>query len=167
MNQRSIKICNLWVRQHGQSPRDSSRRDIHNVDVFSCSAFQPRGRKLIADHPKTARTGEAAIALAERLRDSKAGASRSLGPHVVLWLAARTPIRASRVSWLKSCSLNTDDARPGLAVFLRAVLSSAGFAGGRAFCRLTWPVRRLSRERHAPGVAPKVKSPDPRRADAP
>lgn len=41
---------------------------------FVVQCFQLKGRKLVADQPKTARTGEAAVALAERLGESKAGA---------------------------------------------------------------------------------------------
>jgi hypothetical protein len=44
------------------------------ASMFIVQCFQLRGRKLVADQPKTARTGEAAIALAERLGESKAGA---------------------------------------------------------------------------------------------
>jgi len=43
------------------------------TSVFFVQCFQLRGRKLVADQPKTARTSEAAIALAERLGDSRAG----------------------------------------------------------------------------------------------
>ncbi len=41
---------------------------------YIVQCFQLRGRKLVADQPKTARTGEAAIDLAERLGGSRAGA---------------------------------------------------------------------------------------------
>ena len=41
---------------------------------FVVQCFQLKGRKLVADPPKTARTGEAAIELAERLGGIKAGA---------------------------------------------------------------------------------------------
>lgn len=41
---------------------------------FVVQCFQLKGRKLVADQPKTARTAEAAIALAERLGEQKAGA---------------------------------------------------------------------------------------------
>lgn len=41
---------------------------------FIVQCFQLKGRKLVADQPKTARTGEAAVALAERLGEEKAGA---------------------------------------------------------------------------------------------
>ena len=44
------------------------------ASMFIVQCFQLRGRKLVADQPKTARTGEAAIALAERLGESRAGA---------------------------------------------------------------------------------------------
>jgi hypothetical protein len=40
--------------------------------VVQC--FQLRGRKLVPDQPKTARSGEAAVELAERLSGGKAGA---------------------------------------------------------------------------------------------
>lgn len=40
---------------------------------FTVQCFQLRGRKLVADPPKSARTGEAAIELAERLATGKAG----------------------------------------------------------------------------------------------
>ncbi len=43
------------------------------TSMFIVQCFQLRGRKLVADQPKSARTGEAAIALAERLSASKAG----------------------------------------------------------------------------------------------
>jgi hypothetical protein len=42
--------------------------------TFVVQCFQLKGRKLVADQPKTARTGEAAVALAERLGELKAGA---------------------------------------------------------------------------------------------
>lgn len=41
---------------------------------FIVQCFQRRGRKLVADQPKTAKTGEAAMELAERLGGIKAGA---------------------------------------------------------------------------------------------
>ena len=44
------------------------------ASMFIVQCFQLRGRKLVADQPKTARTGEAAIELAERLGGVKAGA---------------------------------------------------------------------------------------------
>ena len=43
------------------------------TSVFIVQCFQLRGRKLVADQPKTARTSEAAMALAERLGESRAG----------------------------------------------------------------------------------------------
>lgn len=41
---------------------------------YIVQCFQLRGRKLVADQPKTTKTGEAAMELAERLGDIKAGA---------------------------------------------------------------------------------------------
>ena len=41
---------------------------------YIVQCFQLRGRKLVPDQPKTARTGEAAMEMAERLGDIKAGA---------------------------------------------------------------------------------------------
>ena len=41
---------------------------------FIVQCFQLRGRKLVADQPKTAKTGAAAMELAERLGGIKAGA---------------------------------------------------------------------------------------------
>jgi hypothetical protein len=41
--------------------------------MFIVQCFQLRGRKLVADQHKTARSGEAAVALAERLTDTRAG----------------------------------------------------------------------------------------------
>jgi hypothetical protein len=41
--------------------------------TFTVQCFQLKGRKLVPDPPKTARTGEAAIELAERLATLKAG----------------------------------------------------------------------------------------------
>ena len=41
---------------------------------YIVQCFQLRGRKLVADQPKTARSGEAAIDLAQRLGEAKAGA---------------------------------------------------------------------------------------------
>ncbi|MBK8083586.1 MAG: hypothetical protein IPK28_06910 [Devosia sp.] len=41
--------------------------------VFTVQCFQLKGRKLVADPTKAARSGEAAIALAERLGELKAG----------------------------------------------------------------------------------------------
>lgn len=41
---------------------------------YIVQCFQLRGRKLVPDQPKTARTGEAAVEMAERLGDIKAGA---------------------------------------------------------------------------------------------
>jgi hypothetical protein len=41
---------------------------------FIVQCFQLRGRKLVPDQPKTARTGEAAMELAQRLGDVRAGA---------------------------------------------------------------------------------------------
>jgi ketol-acid reductoisomerase len=40
---------------------------------FVVQCFQLKGSKLVADQPKTTRTGEAAVALAERLGEQKAG----------------------------------------------------------------------------------------------
>jgi ketol-acid reductoisomerase len=44
------------------------------ASMYIVQCFQLRGRKLVADQPKTARTSEAAIELAERLGGAKAGA---------------------------------------------------------------------------------------------
>ncbi|MEP7241406.1 MAG: hypothetical protein ABI697_11015 [Devosia sp.] len=41
---------------------------------YIVQCFQLRGAKLVADQPKSARSGEAAIELAERLGGTKAGA---------------------------------------------------------------------------------------------
>lgn len=41
--------------------------------TFTVQCFQLKGRKLVADAPKSARSGEAAIELAERLAEGKAG----------------------------------------------------------------------------------------------
>ena len=41
---------------------------------YIVQCFQLKGHKLVPDQPKTARTGEAAIELAERLGALKAGA---------------------------------------------------------------------------------------------
>ena len=41
---------------------------------YTVQCFQLRGRKLVADQPKTARSSEAAVELAERLGEAKAGA---------------------------------------------------------------------------------------------
>ena len=41
--------------------------------VFTVQGFQLKGRKLVADPPKSARSADAAIELAERLAASKAG----------------------------------------------------------------------------------------------
>ena len=41
---------------------------------FIVQCFQLRGRQLVADQPKSARSGEAAVELAERLGGIKAGA---------------------------------------------------------------------------------------------
>jgi len=43
------------------------------TSVFIVQCFQLRGRKLVADQPKTARTSEGAMALAERLGESRTG----------------------------------------------------------------------------------------------
>jgi len=43
------------------------------VTTFTVQCFQLKGRKLVADPPKTARTGEAALELAERLAGVRAG----------------------------------------------------------------------------------------------
>ena len=42
--------------------------------TYIVQCFQLRGRKLVPDQPKTARSGEAAMELAERLGGIKAGA---------------------------------------------------------------------------------------------
>ena len=41
---------------------------------YIVQCFQLRGRKLVPDQPKTTKTGEAAVELAERLGGIKAGA---------------------------------------------------------------------------------------------
>ena len=41
--------------------------------TFTVQCFQRKGSKLVADPPKSARTGDAAIELAERLATLKAG----------------------------------------------------------------------------------------------
>jgi hypothetical protein len=41
--------------------------------TFTVQCFQLKGRKLVADPPKSARTGDAAVELAERLATLKAG----------------------------------------------------------------------------------------------
>jgi hypothetical protein len=41
--------------------------------IYTVQCFQLKGRKLVADPPKTARTGDAAIELAERLATTKSG----------------------------------------------------------------------------------------------
>ena len=41
--------------------------------TFTVQCFQLKGRKLIADPPKSARTGDAAVELAERLATLKSG----------------------------------------------------------------------------------------------
>jgi hypothetical protein len=43
------------------------------VTTFTVQAFQLRGRALVPDPPKSSRTGDAAIELAERLATSKSG----------------------------------------------------------------------------------------------
>jgi hypothetical protein len=43
------------------------------VTTFTVQCFQLKGRKLVPDAPKTARTGDAAIELAERLATLKSG----------------------------------------------------------------------------------------------
>ena len=42
--------------------------------TYTVQCFQLRGKKLVPDQPKTARSGEAAMELAERLGGIKAGA---------------------------------------------------------------------------------------------
>ena len=41
--------------------------------IYTVQCFQLKGRKLVADPPKLARTGDAAIELAERLATTKSG----------------------------------------------------------------------------------------------
>ena len=41
--------------------------------TFTVQCFQLKGQKLVADPPKSARTGDAAVELAERLATLKAG----------------------------------------------------------------------------------------------
>ena len=41
--------------------------------IFTVQCFQLKGRKLVPDPPKSARTADAAIELAERLAASKSG----------------------------------------------------------------------------------------------
>jgi hypothetical protein len=41
--------------------------------TFTVQCFQLKGRKLVPDPPKSARTGDAAVELAERLATSKSG----------------------------------------------------------------------------------------------
>jgi hypothetical protein len=41
---------------------------------YIVQCFQLRGRRLVPDQPKTARSSEAAVELAERLGEAKAGA---------------------------------------------------------------------------------------------
>lgn len=43
------------------------------VTTFTVQCFQLKGRRLVPDAPKTARTGDAAIELAERLATLKSG----------------------------------------------------------------------------------------------
>ena len=57
------------VASRGRAPKNETKM----ASMFIVQCFQLRGRKLVADQPKTARTGEAAIELAERLSEVKAG----------------------------------------------------------------------------------------------
>jgi hypothetical protein len=48
-------------------------QEIHMATTFTVQSFQLKGRTLVPDPPKSSRTGDAAIELAERLATSKSG----------------------------------------------------------------------------------------------